>query len=43
MWEFFKVERIFAIDAEILVHGVEIFARHLRNSEVHSLLTQFDD
>jgi len=42
-WEFFKVERIFAIDAEILVHGVEIFVRHIRNSEVDSLLTPFDD
>jgi hypothetical protein len=42
-WEFVKVERIFLIGTETLVHGIEIFARHLRNSEVNSLLTPFDD
>lgn len=40
-WHFFKVERIFEVDE--LCDGAEIFSRHLRNSEVESLLTPFAD
>jgi len=41
-WKFFKVERVFEIMDE-LIDGAEIFSRYLRNSEVESLLTPFDD
>ncbi len=41
-WEFFKVERVFEIDG-LLESGAEVFARHLRNTEVESLLTPFDE
>jgi hypothetical protein len=42
VWKFFKVERVFEVMDE-LIDGAEIFSRHLRNSEVESLLTPFDD
>jgi hypothetical protein len=42
-WVFVKVERIFEIDEESLKDGTEIFSRFLRDSEVQSLLTPFDD
>jgi hypothetical protein len=41
-WEFFKTERVFEVDGP-LESGVEVFSRHLRNAEVQSLLTQFDE
>lgn len=41
-WTFQQVERVFEIDADILVSGTEVFSRFLRDSEVHSLLTPFD-
>jgi hypothetical protein len=41
-WEFFKVERVFEIDGP-LESGIEIFSRHLRNAEVESLLTPFNE
>ena len=42
-WHFHKVERVFEIQDRPLAHGCEIFSRHLRGSEVKSLLTPFDD
>jgi len=42
VWEFFKVERVFEV-TNALEDGAEIFSRFLRNSEVESLLTPFDD
>ena len=41
-WEFFKVERVFEVD-DPLESGAEVFSRHLRNSEVESLLTPFGE
>jgi hypothetical protein len=41
-WEFFKIERVFEIDGP-LENGTEVFSRHLRNAEVESLLTRFDE
>jgi hypothetical protein len=40
-WKFYTVERIFVIDEANLRHGIEIFSRFLRDSEVKSLLTPF--
>jgi len=42
-WTFDRVERVFTIDSESLVNGTELFSRFLRNSEVLSLLTPFDE
>ena len=41
-WLFFKVERIFELLDIPLQHGSELFSRHLRNSEVQSILTPFE-
>jgi hypothetical protein len=41
-WEFFKVESVFEI-LDTIGEGAEIFSRFLRNSEVESLLTPFND
>lgn len=41
-WEFERIERLHEIDAATLVHGVELFSRFLRDSEVASLLTPFE-
>lgn len=41
-WEFFKIERVFEVDGT-LENGAEVFSRHLRNAEVESLLTAFDE
>ena len=41
-WSFFKVERVFQVDG-LLESGTEVFSRHLRNAEVESLLTPFDE
>jgi hypothetical protein len=43
VWTFDRVERIYAIESESLVSGTELFSRFLRDSEVASLLTPFDD
>ena len=40
-WEFACVER--AYEVENIVDGAEIFSRHLRQSEVESLLNPFSD
>lgn len=41
-WTFFKVERIHEIEEQI-EDGVEIFSRFLRDSEVKSILTPFEE
>jgi hypothetical protein len=42
-WEFFKVLQVFQISEEQFDEGIELFSRHLRTSEVDSLLVPFDD
>ena len=42
-WVFVKVERIFEIRDESFAHGLEVFSRFLRQSEVESILKPFDD
>jgi hypothetical protein len=42
-WKFERVERIYPIDAAEVGSGTEVFSRFLRDSEVKSLLTPFDD
>jgi hypothetical protein len=42
VWTFQQVERVFEIESN-LRSGTELFSRHLRNSEVQSLLTPFED
>jgi hypothetical protein len=41
-WSFQRVERVYPIEAQ-LVEGTEVFSRFLRDSEVDSLLTPFED
>ena len=43
LWTFERVERVCPIDKDELENGVELFSRFLRESEVMSLLTPFDD
>jgi hypothetical protein len=43
IWTFEGVERIFAIEKTHLSNGVELFSRFLRDSEVTSMRTPFDD
>ncbi|MDR0274335.1 MAG: DUF4288 domain-containing protein [Burkholderiaceae bacterium] len=46
-WEFFKVECVFQVIDDLaidgLADGAEVFSRFLRNSEVESLLTPFEE
>lgn len=42
-WRFDRVERVYAIDDAELGSGTELFSRFLRESEVLSILTPFDD
>jgi hypothetical protein len=42
-WTFEGVERMYPIDKDELEHGVELFSRFLRDSEVMSLRTPFED
>jgi hypothetical protein len=42
-WVFERVELVFAIDEPTLASGVEVFGRFLRQSEVESLLTPFEE
>jgi hypothetical protein len=41
-WEFSQVVQAFQIDAQQLANGTELSSRHLRASEVTSLLKPFD-
>ncbi len=43
IWSFEQIERVCSIDREELRSGTEVFSRFLRDSEVRSLLTRFDD
>jgi hypothetical protein len=42
-WRFIQIERVCLIDAQVLEDGCELFSRFLRDSEVKSLLTPFQD
>ena len=42
-WTFERVERIFQVEVDQLRSGVELFSWFLRESEVKSLLTPFED
>ena len=41
-WRFIRIERVYDLDDNELVHGCEVFSRFLRKSEVDSLLTPFE-
>src|SRR5437879_5940577 len=41
-WTFRRVERVFAIDEEVLGDGTEVFSRFLHTREVESLLMPFE-
>lgn len=42
-WVFERIERIYAIEEAALADGAEVFSRFLRDAEVASLLTPFED
>jgi hypothetical protein len=42
-WKFMQVESVCLIDDEKLQDGTELFSRFLRDSEVKSILTPFED
>jgi hypothetical protein len=43
IWTFEGVERVYAIEKDHLSSGVELFSRFLRDSEVTSMRTPFED
>jgi hypothetical protein len=43
IWKFDRVERVYRILDQELRSGSEVFSRFLRDSEVRSLLTPFND
>ncbi len=42
-WVFDRIERVHIIEAMELTEGTEVFSRFLRESEVKSLLTPFEN
>ncbi len=42
-WTFEQIESIYQVEKENLAHGTELFSRFLRDSEVKSILTPFED
>lgn len=42
-WTFEQIERVYLIQDENLKNGIELFSRFLRDSEVKSILTPFED
>lgn len=42
-WEFASIECVYELEVQDVVDGTELFSRHLRASEVQSLLTPFSD
>ena len=43
IWNLERIERVYSIEHEVLQSGTEVFSRFLRDSEVKSLLTPFED
>jgi hypothetical protein len=43
IWTFEGVERVYAIEQDHLSDGVELFSRFLRDAEVTSMMTPFED
>jgi len=43
VWSYDRVERVVEIDDDPPRHGTEVFSRFLRESEVTSLLTPFEE
>jgi hypothetical protein len=42
-WTFERIERVCEIQDDLLKDGTELFSRFLKDAEVKSLLTPFDD
>jgi hypothetical protein len=42
-WVFDRIERVYTIEVDVLADGTEVFSRFLRDTEVASLLTPFED
>ncbi|SRR6266849_2706350 len=42
-WTFVQVQKLYLVEGETLGSGTELFSRFLRQSEVDSLLTPFDN
>ena len=42
-WSFEQVERLYEVEGNELKDGTELFSRFLRDSEVKSILTPFND
>ena len=43
IWKFHSIERVYPVLDDELRNGTEVFSRFLRDSEVRSLLTPFDE
>ncbi|MDR0716836.1 MAG: DUF4288 domain-containing protein [Azoarcus sp.] len=42
-WKFVQIERLYEIMDSKITDGTEVFSRYLKNSEVESILSPFDD
>jgi hypothetical protein len=42
-WKFVQIERLYEIMDSEITDGTEVFSRYLKNSEVESILSPFDD